>query len=522
MELKKIFRALKALNGAPLKGLTRGIERETLRANLEGYLSTKSHPQGLGSALSNPNITTDFSESQIEFVTPTFDDPNKALDFLRDIHSFSYAQISDELLWPSSMPCLLDEKVGIPIAEYGSSNLAKFKNVYRHGLKNRYGTYMQAISGIHYNLSFPQALWDILKKEEGYEGNDKDFISHAYFSLIRNFHRYGWVLLYFFGGSPVLDKSFFTSDDKNHQLDEFDNKGTLFLPHATSLRMSDLGYHNKKQKELEFCFNSMESYLMGLERSIRTEDADYIKIGIKEDGQYKQLNCNVLQIENEYYGQIRPKRSPLGDNRRANHLLRDEGVEYVELRIMDNNPFSPIGINLDQMRFIDAFLTYCLLKESPPCTFNTTQAYKNNWQLVATKGREANLKLKNSEKEISLKLWGLSIYEELKIVAELLDSAEGITDYTDVVEKFRSSIIDPNYTISGFLLNELKLNDQSFFEFSMEKAKEFKNEITKNPLDEKKLSKFTEVAKNSLQVQKYLEEDDKISFDEYLSKYINT
>ena len=522
MELKKNIKALAALKGSPLKGLTRGIERETLRASPNGYLSTHPHFKGLGSALTNPNITTDFSESQIEFVTPAFSDAHNALDYLRDIHNFSYGQISDEFLWPSSMPCLLDEKTGIPIGEYGSSNLAKFKNTYRHGLKNRYGTYMQAISGIHYNLSFPKGLWDLLKKEEGYEGSDKDFISHAYFSLIRNFHRYGWVLLYFFGGSPVLDKSFFTSCNKNSNLDKFDDKGTLFLPHATSLRMSDLGYHNKKQKELEFCFNSMESYLMGLERAIRTEDSDYHDIGVEKDGEYKQLNTNILQIENEYYGQIRPKRSPSGDNRRPNHLLRDEGVEYVELRIMDINPFSAIGINLDQMRFIDAFLTYCLLKESPPCSFNTTQAFKSNWQLVATKGREEGLRLKKGDKDISLKLWGISIYEELKVVADLLDQAEGITEYTEVVEKFRSSIIDPNYTISGYLLNELKLNNQSFFEFSLEKAKEFKGEITKTPLDNETLSTFSEIAEKSLDSQKELEGADKISFDEYLADYLNT
>ncbi|RLA64813.1 MAG: glutamate--cysteine ligase [Epsilonproteobacteria bacterium] len=522
MEFKKNIRALKGLGGAPLKGLTRGIERETLRADLKGYLSAKQHQKGLGSALTNPYITTDFSESQIEFVTPAFSKSNEALDFLRDLHQFSYDQITDELLWPSSMPCLLDEKQGIPVAKYGSSNLAKFKHVYRLGLKNRYGTYMQAISGIHYNLSFPSELWSLLKKQEEYEGSEKDFISHAYFSLIRNFHRYGWVLLYFFGSSPVLDKSFFTSGGKDHNLDKFDDKGTLFLPHATSLRMSDLGYHNKKQKNLEFCFNSMESYLMGLERAIRTEDVDYKKIGIKKDGEYKQLNTNVLQIENEYYGQIRPKRSPSGDTKRANHLLRDEGVEYVELRIMDSNPFSPIGLNLDQMRFIDAFLTYCLLKESPPCSFKTTQAYKGNWQKVATEGRKDNLRLKNGEKDIGLKLWGLSIYEELKEVAELLDLAEGITEYTDVVEKFRSSLIDSNYTISGYLLNELKLNDQSFFEFSMAKAQEFKNEITKVPMSDLKLSKLKEDAKNSLISQKEIEQSDKTTFNEYLENYIKT
>jgi glutamate--cysteine ligase len=261
---------------------------------------------------------------------------------------------------------------------------------------------------------------------------------------------------------------------------------------------------------------------MGLERAIRTKDSDYQEIGVKKDGEYKQLNTNILQIENEYYGQIRPKRSPTGDNRRSNHLLRDAGVEYVELRIMDINPFSAIGINLDQMRFIDAFLTYCLLKESPPCSFNTTQAFKGNWQLVATKGREEGLRLKNGDKDISLKLWGISIYEELKMVADLLDQAEGITDYTDVVEKFRSSLIDPNYTISGYLLNELKINNQSFFEFSMEKAKEFKCEITENSLDQKKLTEFSEIAQKSLQSQKELEDADKISFDEYLADYLNT
>jgi len=522
MEFKKNIMALKALSGGPLKGLSRGIERETLRVTPSGDLSPLKHQKGLGSALTNPYITTDFSESQIEFVTPAFTDPNEALDFLRNLQNFSYGQIGDELLWPSSMPCLLDEKLGVPIAEFGTSNDGKFKHVYRHGLKNRYGTYMQAISGIHYNLSFPTALWNLLKEQEEFQGSDKDFISHAYFSLIRNFHRYGWVLLYFFGGSPVLDKSFFTSCNQDHHLDKFDDKGTLFLPNATSLRMSDLGYHNKKQKELEFCFNSLESYLMGLERAIRTEDPDYKKIGIKDGQDYLQLNSNIIQIENEYYGQIRPKRSPSGDNKRPNHLLRDEGVEYVELRIMDLNPFSPLGINLDQMRFIDAFLTFCLIKESPPCSFETTQSYKGNWQDVATKGRQDGLKLKHGDREISLKLWGLSIYEELKEVAGLLDEAEGISDYTDITEKFRTSLIDPNYTISGYLLNELNLNDQSFFEFSLDKAQEYKSEISKAPPEESVKKDLTQTAQYSLTAQKQLEESDNLSFSEYLENYLNT
>ena len=522
MNFKKRIETLKKSFLNPLKGSFRGIEREALRVEPNGFLSSQGHFKSLGSSLLHPNITTDFSESQLEFVTQPFQDPMKALELLRNLHYFTYRNIEDELLWPSSMPSLLDEKKGVPMALFGSSNEGRFKHIYRVGLKNRYGTHMQAISGVHYNLSYPRDLWQALMDLEEYQGSLKDFISRSYFSLIRNFHRYGWVLLYFFGASPVLDQSFFKSCNKKHSLNEFDDKGTLFLPYATSLRMSDLGYHNKKQKDLQFCFNSLESFLVGIERAIRTVDEDYARIGVKVNGEYRQLNNHILQIENEYYGPIRPKRSSFKKDRTNTQLLKEEGVEYVELRILDLNPFAPLGIDLDQVKFIDTFLTYCLLKDSPPCSPEGIMMYQGNWEKVAVRGREPGLQLTHEERKIPLRDWGMAIYEELKKVASLFESFEKGQDYTSIIEKFHTSLQDPDYTLSGHLIRELEINHQSYFEFSREKAFYFKKQALQNPPNEEIQKRLAIISQDSNKAQEKMEKMNQVDFDQFLAQYFNS
>jgi glutamate--cysteine ligase len=283
--------------------------------------------------------------------------------------------------------------------------------------------------------------------------------------------------------------------------------------------MSDLGYHNKKQKELGLCFNSLEAYVMGIERAIRTTDEDFERIGLKKDGQYLQLNSHILQIENEYYGQIRPKRVSLNEASRPIQSLEKYGVEYVELRVMDINPFNPVGISLEQIRFIDVFLLYCLLKESPLCSFEQTREDKLNWEKVAMKGREKGLFLKSSGKEIGLLQWGLHIHSELKEVARLLDDSYGFNEYSNSVENFKKALLNSDLTYSGKLLNVLKNQGQSFFQFSRKQAGIFKDVITNKPLKLKNRKKFEDIAKESLVAQKQLEISETISFEEYLKNY---
>ncbi|HAW40186.1 MAG TPA: glutamate--cysteine ligase, partial [Pseudomonas sp.] len=283
-----------------------GIERECLRVDAHGHLAMTPHPIALGSALTHPQITTDYSEALLEFITGTDQDPRNTLAELEAIHRFTYAKLGDEYLWSPSMPCPLPSEADIPIAEYGSSNIGRLKHVYRQGLALRYGKTMQCIAGIHYNFSLPEALWPVLQADDGDTRSERDYRSARYIGLIRNFRRYSWLLMYLFGASPALDAGFLRG--RPHQLEALD-ADTLYLPYATSLRMSDLGYQNNAQAGLTPCYDDLSSYTESLYRAVSTPYAPYEAMGIKDAaGNWQQLNTNVLQIENEYYSNIRPKR----------------------------------------------------------------------------------------------------------------------------------------------------------------------------------------------------------------------
>ncbi len=341
----------------------RGIERETLRVNPDGSLALTPHPAGLGSALTNPLITTDYSESLLEFITTPEPDIATALLQLDAVHRFAYGRIGDELLWSQSMPCRLPAEDEIPIARYGSSNIGRLKHVYRQGLAVRYGRTMQCIAGIHYNYSLAEPLWRVLQEAEHTPGSARDAQSERYIALIRNFDRYSWLLMVLLGASPALSEAFLRG--RPHRLERL-SADTLYLPWATSLRMSDLGYQNTAQAGLMPAYNDLPSYMRQLARAVQLPHAPYEEIGTRrEDGEWLQINTNVLQIENEYYATIRPKRV-IRPGERPLEALASRGIQYVEVRCLDVDPFEPVGIGLEAARFLDAFLLFCALDESPP------------------------------------------------------------------------------------------------------------------------------------------------------------
>ena len=199
-QLHKLIRALelgRATDGL-LWSACRGIEKESLRVSREGALSQETHPASLGSPLTHPNITTDFSEAQLELITNVHNSPEALMDELDKIHRFTYQSLNSEILWTSSMPCDLVGDQDIPIGRYGSSNIALAKNIYRRGLGNRYGRLMQTISGIHYNFSLPEGFWKTYAEAHSSKDHQK-LRDKAYFALIRNFRRYSWLLIYLFG-----------------------------------------------------------------------------------------------------------------------------------------------------------------------------------------------------------------------------------------------------------------------------------------------------------------------------------
>jgi glutamate--cysteine ligase len=499
-------------------GGRKGIEKESLRVRTDGHLSESPHPLALGSAMTNQFITTDFSEALLEFVTPAYASTWETLRVLCEIHQFSYDRMQNELLWVASMPCVVGDDNDIPLAQYGSSNVGKMKTVYRNGLGHRYGRRMQTIAGVHFNYSLPDAFWPHFHAIENSQLAADDFRSESYMGLVRNFHRMGWLILYLFGASPALCKSFIAGSETD--LQEF-NESTLYEPFGTSLRMSDLGYSNSTQAGLNISVNSVDAYIDDLSCAICTPEEAYQKIGVKVDGAYRQLSANQLQIENEYYSAVRPKRVARSGER-PTAALRRGGVEYVEIRSLDINPFDPVGINQNAMRFVEAFLIYCLLHDSPPLDEKAAMEASRNHSLTAKHGRDPELHLHRDGKKVGFTDWAREIVGDVRSIAELIDAGEGGGSYTEAVNTQAQLIEDPDATPSARVLEELRETGAGFYHFAMERALGHKDYfLDLEPLSGDRLAIYADEAKSSIERQQSIEAADEISFDEYLEQYFS-
>jgi glutamate--cysteine ligase len=515
---EKRLAALAAADKNAVQGGLKGVEKESLRVNPQGFLSELSHPQGLGSALTNRFITTDFSEALLEFVTPAFPNTWEALQFICDIHQFAYSHLGDELLWPASMPCRIPTNDGIPLALYGSSNVGRMKTIYRRGLGYRYGRQMQVIAGVHFNYSLPASFWAAFREISGADSPRREFQSKHYLGLIRNFRRTGWLVLYLFGASPALCKSF--SGAAEAGLASLD-KDTFFAPHATSLRMSDLGYSNQNQARINISLNSLDEYVRDLSAAICTPEPDYEKIGVRTNGDYRQLNTNLLQIENEFYSPVRPKRVARSGEQPTAALRRD-GIEYVEIRSLDISPLDPAGINQNTMRFIEAFLIYCVLEKSPPLDANGLLEVRSNHTEVAKRGRDPDFRLLREGKAVTLASWANEILDKVLAVAELIDHGDESGSYSESVRQMRKAVEQPEITPSARLLDELQQTGSSFFEYTFEIAKQHSRYFASiTPLEAKRMAEFTSEAEESRARQLAIEAADDISLDEYLQLYFS-
>ena len=504
-------------SGSSLCGGQVGVEKESLRVTQDGYISTAPHSRALGSALTNRYITTDYSEALLEFVTPPVRASWEALQFLCDIHQFVYEAIDTELLWALSMPCMIRSEADIPLAKYGTSNVGTMKTVYRRGLGYRYGRRMQAISGIHFNYSLPEVFWPNYQDIEKSRENATDFRSDAYLGLVRNVRRLDWLLLYLFGASPAVCKSFLSGVDSN--LTEFDH-GTLYGPHATSLRMSDIGYQHSNQASLNVSANSLSEYIRDLDQAVRTPNPEYQKIGVKAGSKYLQLNANLLQIENEYYSTIRPKRVARSGER-ATQALRRRGVEYVELRALDISPFDPVGINQRQIKFLEVFSIYCLLSDSPPIDQLEHQANAHNRAIVAGRGREPGLRLRRNDSLLSMRAWGEEICDGMLSVAEILDK-DVDQGYAEAIRNQAEALTDRDLTPSALLISELTKTGQPMFSYAMSlsrgHAEYFKDLSPELNVHHEMLH---QESISSLERQAAIEAEDKVSFEEYLDHYFH-
>ena len=502
-----------------LNGLV-GLEKESLRVDAKGKISQQNHPKELGSALTNSYITTDYSEALLEFITPPLDGVVSAMECLSKIHQFAYMKLTDELLWNASMPCVVAGEAGIPIAQYGTSNLGLMKTVYRRGLGYRYGKMMQVIAGIHFNYSFNESFWPYYQKLLNQENNDlQDFISDQYFCLIRNLQRHGWLIFYLFGCSPAICKSFLQGQP--NKLEMFDET-TYYLPYATSLRMGDIGYTNKKEGEIgiKACYDDLQSYVECLTHAIETPCPEFQNIGVKVTGEYRQLNANILQIENEYYSSVRPKQLS-AINEKPTHALLRRGVRYIELRSLDINMYEPLGMSDSQLYFLESFMIFCLLQDSPLIDVDERHTIDSNEFKTAQYGRDPQLKLVKDNEEVSIKIWGHEILNNMQEICYILDDISLSNNYSISLQEQVAAIEDASLTPSARMLEEMGTQQEGFFDIAQRYSIKHQNLLSNNMLGNDDIEMFEKIIRQSIDKQHRIEASDTQTFDQFLHDYFS-
>lgn len=499
-----------------LLGILRGIERESLRVTADGELAKTPHPKSLGSSLTHPNITTDFSEAQLEFITNTHSSVEACLDQLDEIHRYTSGVLQDEYLWPLSMPCMLGAEEEIPLAQYGSSNAARIKEIYREGLGNRYGRLMQTISGIHYNFSFSRQFFENYARL-AHKRFSQEFVNDCYMHLIRNFRRNSWILIFLFGASPAVCGTFVPANDHNLLvLDE----GSYYRPDATSLRMGPLGYQSDAQSDLYVTFNSLREYLRTIRVALTEPFQPYEEMGLLQNHRYTQLNTALLQIEAEFYGPIRPKRKTKSDERPFT-ALSQRGIEWLEVRCLDIDPSVSYGIAADTLYFVDAFLLYSLLESSP---LDSVEQYKtlvwNQLTTVHDGGALPDLQVSTSELKPMYDLAQL-ILSGVMEVARVLDSIYGAENHQSAtqaqIDKFEGRKDRPATEI----LTAMHQQDRTFSQYGIHLAKQNLTKFQANPLSPDRTTFYQTLAKDSIREQAEIEQADFEPFADYLEHYMS-
>lgn len=489
--------------------IRQGLEREALRSLPSGMTSQVSHPSELGSKLTHAHITTDYAENLLEFITAVHHNTNGLLDELLSLQSFTQKNIGNELIWPTSMPCALPVDEGnIPLAYYGESNVGKLKTLYRKGLGHRYGRQMQSIAGVHYNFSLTDSFWEHKHEQEKSLLSLADYKSENYFSIIRNFHKYKWILMYLFGASPLVDKSFLTG--REHKLEKF-NDDTYFSPEGTSLRMGGLGYTSQAQESIGICYNQLDTYIKTLEEARLQSFPEYESLGLKSGSELLQLNTNILQIDNEFYSTIRPKNIAL-TRESALMALHHRGIEYIEIRLLDLDPYSITGIGKEQIYFLHLFLLHCLIEESPKISNEDCSEFDSNFKKVVTHGRAKTVQLSIKGQSISMHDWMENLFDSL---SPLVDSLSTVDPYYKVAFDFqRRKITNLDLLPSQKMINDMY--GKKFVDYGLNLSSNYKNQYQECL---SAFEKLKDMAKESFEAQKIIEGNDKLSFEDFLVEY---
>lgn len=417
-KIKKLFSSKEILNG------NFGIERETLRVDESGYLAKTDHPEEFGDKAHNPYITTDFSESQIEVITPALSDIKETYKFTRALYDITAMEIGDEYLWPESMPCIIPDDKDIPVAKF--ANHSKESQEYREKLLLKYGGKKQLISGIHYNFSFDEAIIERLYEDSERNLSYKEFKNSIYLKIARNYLRYRWLIVYLLGASPIVHESFIDSCKcplKKIKHSEYSSLG------AISHRNGKCGYKNKV--DLFPSYNSVDEHLESINEYIKDE---------------------LIESHKELYSQIRLKPS---DTKNFKESLLNDGIKYLEYRTIDINPFEKGGISLQDLRFLQVFNIYLLTKEESDFK-NWQEEALENQQLIAVHGID-DIELKQDGKSINRIDFGLEILNEVMSVNNELNL--GFEDIiNNMIDKVKDSKLTYSYKITEKIKEEGYIN----------------------------------------------------------------
>lgn len=507
------------LESQHLTGMLRGIEKEGLRVKPDGHLSQTPHPTKLGSKLTHPFITTDYSESLLELITDPKASPKDTLAMLRQLHMLVYQALpEDELMWPLSMPCTQSaDDSDIPLADYGTSNTGRLKTLYRSGLGVRYGRRMQTIAGLHYNLSFGDDLFTAWQDQitDGHNQSLQDFKNAKYLGLIRNFKRLTALVLYLLGASPSVCPNFVAG--RKHDLEEL-NASTLYKPAATSLRMGKLGYTNSVQEHLDIRYNYLPEYVDGLRAAIQTPHDSFQKLGLNDsDGNPIQINDHILQIENEYYSPIRPKQiAQRGET--PTEALERRGIAYVEFRAIDLDPYSDVGIRLSSACFLEVMALYCLLNDSPDLLPKEDEELAINIERVVNEGRREGLHIINNGTEQPLETWMLTHLNNMLPLAALLDAHHGGNDYRTAVALMQGKAGHSESTISAQVIADSERLG-SMWQLGFTLAKQHRALLLQQTLSPNTQAKYEVAVEKSILQQLEIEANETTDFMEFLQQY---
>ena len=429
-------------------------------------------------------------------------------------YHFVSHNIGEELLWPLSMPPTIFSENEIPIGSFGSSNEGFFKHVYRLGLANRYGRNMQAISGFHFNYSLPEKIWDLSQVSD--EKNLKYVRSKMYFNMIRNIYKMNWILIYLFGASPVINKQLVKN--KNESFVELDDD-YLYLPNSTSLRMSEYGYSNSSRKKISISVNSLDEYVSDLIAATQIIEERYKSF---DEDKNAQLNSNILQIEAEHYAVARAKTTEQKAKRMTTDL-GNQGVDFIEIRSLDLNPFSAIGIDRETVLFLEIFMLVCLLDECENFDQRSVKDINNNDIIVAKYGRNINTLLMSKDSKISVKDWGNQILERMDEMVFKINFFD--KDYELMIKNMRSRINNPEETPSSRILEEMHSKKISYMEFGNNLAERYKKYyFQKEHSSNLSWGMLEDEARISIKKQEEMEADTRKSnqtFKQFKQEYFN-